>query len=124
MERIESVRRAVLAWRREHRRGPLPVLLRDRVGALTRDLGADVVGAALGVRPAVVRRWQERYGRSEGRRRRAPRGFVELRPELAPPASLLVEVTSSDGRVVRIQGALDAPSIVAVLSGALPREET
>lgn len=128
METIDSVGRAVAAWRSDHRgrRGPLPLELRREVGVLAGELGEEEVVSALDLKRPSVRAWRERYGR-RGRARRsgvAP-GFVEIEPELtriAAQGALLVEVTGANGRVVRIQGTLDAHAIAAILSGALAPE--
>lgn len=128
METIDSVGKAVAAWRREHRgrRGPLPLELRREVGVLAAKLGEDVLVSALDLKRPSVRAWRERYGRRARARRAATApSFVEIKPELAhagAPAALLVEVTGANGRVVRIQGSLDASSIAAILGGALAPE--
>jgi hypothetical protein len=127
METIESVQRAVRAWRRIHRRGPLPINLRRRVGELAAQLGEKDVRRAIGVRAAVIARWCAEYGGGVTRRARGGRSrFVELEPELVQPllsgsksAGLRLEVTGPGGSTIRIEGVRDGAEVVAIIRAAL-----
>lgn len=135
METMESVQEAVRGWRRGHawRRGPLPVELRRRAGALATQLGDDKVGATLEVEPGLIQRWRERYalpgpGVRRGSGQQGPT-FVEVEPEVTRSVVsrgrgtyLLVEVSGPYGRTVRIQGAIEAPALMAVVRCALGGE--
>lgn len=128
METAESVQGAVRAWRREHRRGPLPVVLRRRVAALADTIGEDATRRAVGVRVAIIRRWQGEYGAGSKGARGRRSAFVELGPQLAPPVAggpggLRIEFTSPGGCLVRIEGARDAAEVAAIVGAALRRGE-
>jgi hypothetical protein len=127
METIKSVREAIGTWRREHRRGPLPVVLRRRVAELAREVGEDEARRAVGIPPAITRRSRAKQGAGGPRRRRtrlseALSPFVELRPALgrqmnvgSSPPGLRIELTGPAGYRVRIEGARDATEVAAIV---------
>ena len=130
MQTIESVQNAIYSWRRDHggRRGPLPLVLRSRAGALAMDLGDEEASAALDLKLTVVRRWREQYGspqRAKLAARTAP-AFVELEPEMtkevlrrARGSELVVEVIGGGGCVVRIHGSFDASVLTSIIQSAV-----
>ncbi|HUJ74440.1 MAG TPA: hypothetical protein VL359_06255 [bacterium] len=84
----------------------------------------------LEVGPGLIQRWRECYAAPGPGPRRGPGqqgpAFVEVKAELTRAvlgrgygAELLVEVSGPGGRTVRIQGAMEAPALVAVIRGAL-----
>jgi hypothetical protein len=123
MENVESVQRALRAWRSTHQRGPLPASLKRRVVALCASLGADESRRSLGVRRGTVDRWL-----ADGKAQRAvepsPFTVVELRPEIAKPEAcaraakaLRIEIATLAGPRVHIEGVFEADEIVALVRG-------
>lgn len=126
METIGSIQRAVRAFRLDHRRGPLPVALRRRVGRLAAEVGEDETRRAVGVRSTIIRRWRTEYGSAVADIGGSDRSFVELQPELAQQRSrgstgsgLRIEVAGPGGYVVRIEGVCDATEASVIVRGAL-----
>jgi len=123
MENVDSVQRAMRAWRRTHQRGPLPASLKRRVVALCASLGAEESRRALGVRAGTIDRWL-----AEGRDQRAvePSAFtvVELRPEIVKPEAgarapraLRIEIAISAGPRMQIEGVFESEEIVSLVRG-------
>lgn len=126
METIAGVQRAIRAWRRDHRRGPLPVSLRQRVGRLSAQLSEEEAREAFGVRATIVRRWREEFGAAEGDGG-SGRSFVELEPEVARQmvpetkrSGLRIELAGPGGHVVRIDGVRDAMEVATIVRALRP----
>ncbi len=128
---LSLIRRDVAAWRRSHRRGPLPVELRRRAGLVAQFMGGCSVADALGVDPAVVERWSElsvTAPLAPPSTRPSPfasvsRHIIEAvspKPVDAPVTTTgwCVQVTKPCGTTVRVQGPMDPASLEAVVRSA------
>lgn len=118
MRGIDSLRRAVEAWRSAHggRRGPLPLELRRQAGLLAGELGDEAVADALDLKRTRVGVWRAKY-RGPGPRA-AGTPFVELSSTVGPGLKGMVVEVSRGGRVVRIQGALEPGALASIISAA------
>jgi hypothetical protein len=132
VETIESVRQAVRAWRREHRRGPLPVALRSRLAELSARVGEVEARRSVGVRPTTTsQRQRAQTGKlTEAAKAASRSAFVELAPEFVDHASLRpgkqelrIELAGPGGYRVRIDGVRDAAEVAEIVRAALRRGE-
>lgn len=134
---LELVRKDIAAWRRAHRgrRGPLPVDLRRQAAIVGQVLGEDAVAEVLGVEPALLVRWADRYGRFDeppaataSGGTPAPSAFVDVGKQLGiavargqssgTAAAWVLEICKPCGTIVRLQGPVDGTLIAAVLRSA------
>ena len=121
MERLESVQRAVRAWRSVRPRGRLPAALRERVIRVSGGMSDDELRRAFGVRARTVALWK-----AGGRAKDASPGFAVL--EVAAPSDparaadsreLRVDVRTRCGARICITGALSRDDLVALLGGGV-----
>jgi hypothetical protein len=127
---LKQVRRDIIAWRRIHRRGPLPAELRQRAGIVAQFLGESAVAEALELDVMVIAGWAERYGAAQADADKADEGpaFVDIGRQLATAiggaaaptagAGWCVEVTKPCGTAIRLQGPFNAALLEAVVRGA------
>jgi hypothetical protein len=126
---IKHVLRDIMKWRRAHgdRRGPLPVELRRRAGALAARHGDAEVSRELDLRRGAVAGWRARFAGDVATTQHIdPPRFVDVSAELAAACAgasvtaseLSLEITRPSGTRVRVHGAMGPDAIRALLAGA------